>query len=65
MCLTWSILSSGANGVSISSRQLYSLLEDNKCNVLILDSRPATCYVESHMTVGNCINVPEEKVIPG
>jgi hypothetical protein len=65
MYLTWFILSLGANDVSISSRQLYSLLKDNQLNILILDSRPATCYAESHMTVGNCINIPEELVIPG
>ncbi|XP_069679100.1 ubiquitin carboxyl-terminal hydrolase 8 isoform X2 [Periplaneta americana] len=55
----------GENEVSISSSQLYSLLKDNKTNILILDSRPASCYAESHMNIGNCINVPEEIVKPG
>ncbi|XP_021934283.1 ubiquitin carboxyl-terminal hydrolase 8 isoform X2 [Zootermopsis nevadensis] len=55
----------GANDVSISSRQLYSLLNEKKMNILILDSRPATCYAESRMTVGNCINVPEKIVEAG
>jgi hypothetical protein len=59
------VLSLGASDISISSRQLYSLLQENKTNVLILDSRPAACYAKSHMTMGNCINVPEEIVKPG
>jgi hypothetical protein len=63
--LTWFILSLGANDVSLSSRQLYSLLKENKTNILILDSRLAACYAESHMAIGNCINVPKDIVIPG
>jgi hypothetical protein len=55
----------GADDISISSIQLYYLLKENKTNILILDSRHATCYAESHMTIGNCINVPEEIVKPG
>jgi len=55
----------GADDISISSRQLYSLLQENKTNILILDSRPASHYAESHMTIGNCINVPEDIVKPG
>jgi hypothetical protein len=65
VCSTRFIFLSGANDVSISSRQLYSLLNEKKMNILILDSRSATCYANSHMTVGNCINVPEEIVKPG
>lgn len=55
----------GASDISISSRQLYSLLQENETNILILDSRPAPSYDESHMTIGNCINVPEGIVKPG
>jgi len=63
--LTRFVFSLGADDISISSRQLYSLLQENKTNILILDSRPAACYAESHMTIGNCINVPEDIVKPG
>jgi len=63
--LTRVVFSLGTDDISISSRWLYSLLQENKTNILILDSRPATSYAESHMTIGNCINVPEDIVKPG
>jgi len=63
--LTRLVFSLGADDISISSRRLYFLLQENKTNILILDSRPATSYAESRMTIGNCINVPEDIVKPG
>lgn len=63
--LTRFVFSLDADDISISSRQLYSLLQENKTNILILDSRSASCYAESRMTIGNCINVPEDIVKPG
>jgi hypothetical protein len=65
MIFIFDFFSLGADEISISSIQLYYLLNENKTNILILDSRHATCYAESHMTIGNCINVPEEIVKPG
>ena len=63
--LTGFVFSLGADDISISSRQLFSLFQENKTNILIIDSRPASSYAESHMTIGNCINVPEDIVKPG
>ncbi|PSN37265.1 hypothetical protein C0J52_17324 [Blattella germanica] len=51
--------------ISISSKQLYDLLTEKKNNVLILDSRKASCYAKSHLNIGNCINVPEDIVKAG
>ncbi|CAB3233027.1 unnamed protein product [Arctia plantaginis] len=51
--------------VTIKSEQLYSILKSGKLKVMILDTRSAKDYIESHINYPGCISVPEECISPG
>ncbi|XP_052750897.1 ubiquitin carboxyl-terminal hydrolase 8 isoform X2 [Galleria mellonella] len=55
----------GPDEVTIKSEQLYSILKSGKLKVMILDVRPGSAYVESHIAYHMCISVPEECISPG
>ncbi|XP_060805897.1 ubiquitin carboxyl-terminal hydrolase 8-like isoform X2 [Amyelois transitella] len=59
------ILLPGPDEVTIRSEQLYSVLKSGKLKVMILDARPASAYIESHINYPACISVPEECISPG
>ncbi|XP_049964107.1 ubiquitin carboxyl-terminal hydrolase 8 [Schistocerca serialis cubense] len=51
---------------SITSEKLFELLMDHKLEIVIFDARRTTCFVKSHIKLGNCIaNVPEEIINKG
>lgn len=52
-------------GNSITSMQLYNLMDRQKYSCLIIDTRPDNHYEESHMHYSECINIPEEIIQPG
>lgn len=50
---------------SISSMELFKILENEPSNVLIIDARPRNQFSDSHINFNCCINVPEEVLVPG
>lgn len=59
-----------ANGVvdddrCISCQKLYNIMKERCSTYLVLDARPRADYADSHMTLANVINVPEEILKPG
>lgn len=59
-----------ANGVvdderCISCQKLYSIMKERCSTYLVLDARPRADYLDSHMTLPNVINIPEEILKPG
>ncbi|XP_059053040.1 ubiquitin carboxyl-terminal hydrolase 8 [Achroia grisella] len=55
----------GPDEVTIKSEQLYAILKSGKHKVMILDVRPGSAYIESHIDYNMCISVPEECISPG
>ncbi|MPC71428.1 Ubiquitin carboxyl-terminal hydrolase 8 [Portunus trituberculatus] len=49
----------------ISCQKLYSIMKERCSTYLVLDARPRADYQDSHMTLANVINVPEEILKPG
>ncbi|XP_050679288.1 ubiquitin carboxyl-terminal hydrolase 8 isoform X2 [Leptidea sinapis] len=51
--------------VTIKSDLLYTILKNSKLKVMLLDARPGSDYVDSHIMHPACISVPEEVISPG
>lgn len=49
----------------ITCRGLCELLRDTNTNILLMDVRPKVDFMQSHISHTDCINVPEEILIPG
>lgn len=51
---------------SITSEKLFKLLMDRKLDIVIFDARSSSCFMKSHIKLGNCIaNIPEEIINKG
>ncbi|GIY78166.1 ubiquitin carboxyl-terminal hydrolase 8 [Caerostris darwini] len=48
---------------SISSSKLFSILPQS--NVILMDTRPPNDFAESHIKLGQCINIPQHLLVPG
>lgn len=51
--------------LSISSSELYSLIMAGQSAIMIMDTRPANDFAESHIKYSGCISIPQEVLKPG
>lgn len=51
--------------LSISSSELYSLIMAGQSAIIIMDTRPASDFAESHIKYSGCISIPQEILKPG